>query len=160
MTKPHFQASRDLLKRYASIFRHAWRDRKQHDGRARLPHEAQFLPAALALQETPVSPLPRVAMWLLIVFALLVVLWAVFGRIDIVATAQGKIVPNDRTKVIQPMETATVKAIHVADGQVVKAGEVLIELDTTNAQADEDRLASDLAAARFQIGRARPACGT
>ncbi len=153
MTKPHFQASRDLLKRYASIFRHAWRNRKQHDARARLPHEAQFLPAALALQETPVSPLPRVAMWLLIVFALLVVLWAVFGKIDIVA--QGKIVPNDRTKVIQPMETATVKAIHVADGQVVKAGEVLIELDTTNAQADMDRLASDLAAARFQIGRAR-----
>ncbi|MEQ6342245.1 MAG: HlyD family type I secretion periplasmic adaptor subunit [Gammaproteobacteria bacterium] len=155
MTMPHFQASRDLLKRYASIFRHAWRDRKQHDGRARLPHEAQFLPAALALQETPVSPLPRVAMWLLMAFALIALLWAVFGRIDIVATAQGKIVPNDRTKVIQPMETATVKAIHVADGQVVKAGEVLIELDATNAQADMDRLASDLAAARFQIGRAR-----
>ncbi|MDX1251900.1 MAG: HlyD family type I secretion periplasmic adaptor subunit [Gammaproteobacteria bacterium] len=150
-----YQATKDLLKRYAAVFAWSWRDRKRHDGRARLPHEAQFLPAALALQEMPVSPLPRVAMWLLMAFALIALLWAVFGRIDIVATAQGKIVPNDRTKVIQPIETATVKAIHVVDGQGVKAGEVLIELDATSAQADKDRLASDLAAARLQLGRAR-----
>ncbi|MFZ5594479.1 MAG: HlyD family type I secretion periplasmic adaptor subunit [Pseudomonadota bacterium] len=150
-----YQATKDLLKRYTAVFARAWRDRKQHDGHARLPHEAQFLPAALALQENPVSPLPRAAMWLLMAFALIALLWAVFGRIDIVATAHGKIVPNDRTKVIQPIETATVKAIHVADGQAVKAGEVLIELDATSAQADMDRLASDLAAARLQVGRAR-----
>jgi hemolysin D len=150
-----FQAIADFLKRYWAIFRHAWGERKSLDSRPRLRHETQFLPAALELQETPVSPAPRIAMWLLIAFAFIAVLWAVFGRIDVVATARGKIVPNDRTKVIQPIETATVKAIHVADGQSVRLGEVLIELDTTNTAADSTRITSDLVAARLQAARAK-----
>lgn len=149
-----FHAALDLLKRYAAIFRHAWRERNNLAPLPRLPHEAQFLPAALELQETPVSPAPRIAMWLLIAFAFITLLWAVFGHIDVVATAHGKIVPNDRTKVIQPIETATVKAIRVADGQTVKAGEVLVELDTTNTAADTTRVANDLLTGRLQAARA------
>jgi hemolysin D len=149
------QAFADLFARYAAVLRHAWRERKALDPRPWLPYEAQFLPAALELQETPVSPAPRITMWLLIAFAVIAVLWAVFGHIDVVATAAGKIVPNDRTKVIQPIETATVKAIHVTDGQSVKTGDVLIELDTTIAVADSTRLANDLATARLQAARAR-----
>lgn len=144
----------DLLKRYAAIFSHAWRERKSLDPKPRLPHEAQFLPAALELQDTPVSAAPRIAMWLLITFACIAVLWAFFGRIDVVATAHGKIIPNDRTKVIQPFETSAVKAIHVADGQTVRAGEVLIELDSTKTKADTIRAANDLATARLQAARA------
>lgn len=65
-----------------------------------------------------------------------------------VATAQGKIVPNVGSKVIQPIETAAIKAIHVVDGQAVKAGQVLAWLqapdydaavaDWRKAQADND----------------------
>lgn len=153
------QAFGDLLSRYAAVFRHVWRERKRLDPHPRLPHEAQFLPAALELRETPVSPAPRLAMWLLVAFAVIALLWAVFGRVDVVATAQGKIVPGDRTKVVQPFETATVKAIHVADGQAVKAGDVLIELDPTNAAADSTRLANDLATVRLQAARARAMLG-
>lgn len=148
-------AALDLLKRYAAVFRHAWRERKALDPQPRLPHEAQFLPAALELQETPVSPAPRIAMWLILCFALVALFWAVFGHIDVVATAPGKIVPNDRTKVIQPIETATVKAIKVSDGQAVKAGDVLIELDATAATADSARLGNDLTTVRLQAARAR-----
>jgi hemolysin D len=147
------QAFSDLLKRYVEAWGHAWRSRAAMEPASRLPHEAQFLPAALSLQETPVSPAPRVTMWMLISFAALALLWAFFGHIDVVATAQGKIVPNDRTKTIQPFETATVKVIHVTDGQVVKAGDVLIELDATTAQADKDRIQSDLSSARLQVAR-------
>lgn len=149
------QAALDLLKRYGAVFRHAWHERKALDSRPRLPHETQFLPAALELQETPVSPAPRIAMWLLIAFAFIALLWAVFGHMDVVAVAHGKIVPNDRTKVIQPFETATVKAIWVSDGQTVKAGEVLIELDTTNTAADTTRVANDLITAQAQAARAK-----
>ena len=145
----------DLLKRYGGAFQHAWQRRMHMEPTQRLPHEAQFLPAALSLQETPVSPAPRVAMWMLISFALLAVLWATLGHIDVVATAQGKVVPNDRTKTIQPFETATVKAIHVTDGQQVKAGEVLIELDATTARADQDRVRNDWGVARLQVARAQ-----
>ncbi|HBN09060.1 MAG TPA: hemolysin secretion protein D [Cyanobacteria bacterium UBA8530] len=81
-------------------------------------------------------------------------IWMTMGEIDIVATAQGKIVPNDRSKTIQPLEAATVKAIRVADGEKVKAGQVLIELDPTTAQADKDRIAGDLGVVRLQVVRA------
>lgn len=151
--KLHLQAFGDLFRRYGGAFRHAWSRRAELDTAPRLPHEAQFLPAALALQETPVSPAPRAAMRLLIAFAVLAVLWAIFGWIDVVATAQGRIVPNDRIKVVQPMETATVKAIHVTDGQHVKAGDVLIELDATAADADIQRIENDLNAARLRAAR-------
>jgi hemolysin D len=151
--KLKLQAFGDLLARYSGAFRLAWQHRAQMDSVQRLPHEAQFLPAALALQETPVSPAPRIAMWLLITFTVLAILWSYFGHIDVVATAQGKIVPNDRIKTIQPFETSTVKRILVSDGQPIKAGDVLIELDATMAQADMDRLEGDLAAARLQVAR-------
>jgi len=151
----HLAATRDLLRRYGDVFANAWRSRSRLDTPQRLAHEAQFLPAALELQDTPVSPAPRVAMWLLMTFALIALLWSVFGRIDVVASARGRIVPSDRTKTIQPVETAVVKAIHVADGQRVKAGAVLLELDATAATADTARNTNDLASARLQAVRAQ-----
>lgn len=152
---PRLRAAADLWRRYARVFRHAWRERRQFDPPRRLSHEAEFLPAALALQDTPVSPAPRAAMGLLMTLCFLAFVWAVFGEIDIVATASGKLVPNDRTKVIQPMETAVVRAIHVSDGQQVKAGDVLVELDDTSADADSRRLSNDLIAARLQAARGK-----
>lgn len=148
-----FGVAKDLLKHYAAAFAHAWQQRAQMEPAQRLPHERQFLPAALSLQDTPVSPLPRLVMWLLLCFAALATLWATLGKLDVVATAHGKVVPNDRTKTIQPFEVATVKAIHVTDGQPVQAGEVLIELDPSTAQADQDRLDGSLSAARLQVAR-------
>lgn len=153
--KTHLQAWSDLFGRYKQIFAIAWQNRHENDSKGLQPHEAQFLPAALSLQETPVSPAPRVAMWLVISFTLIALLWACFGKMDIVATAQGKIVPNAGTKVIQPFELSTIKAIHVKDGQPVKAGDVLIELDATTTQADKDRLNSDLALSFLQEARAQ-----
>ncbi|MBI5900983.1 MAG: HlyD family type I secretion periplasmic adaptor subunit [Rhodocyclales bacterium] len=149
------QATLDLLRRYAAIFGQLWKIRKDLDPPLRLAHEAAFLPAALELQETPVSPAPRIVAWLLMAFALIAMLWASFGHIDVVATAQGKIVPNAGSKLIQPIETAAVKAIHVIDGQVVKAGQVLVELDATVARADSTRSANDLATAQLQAARSR-----
>lgn len=153
--KLRLQALRDLLTRYGAVLTHAWRHRREMDVPARLPHEARFLPATLALQETPVHPAPRVAMGLILLFALLALIWAVFGHVDVVATAAGKIVPDSRSKVVQPQETGTIVAIHVRDGQVVRAGDHLIELDATMARADVERLRSDLLAASLDAVRHR-----
>jgi hemolysin D len=144
----------DLAQRYARVLGAAWRHRAELEPSARLPHEAEFLPAALALQETPPSPAPRVAAWLLVACAACAVAWAVLGEVDVVATATGKIVPGSRSKVIQPLEPAKVRAIHVLDGQEVRAGDVLVELDATSAAADRERIGTDLAAARLHVARA------
>ena len=149
-------AKRELLNRYRSAWRHSWQRRKAMDAPARLNHEVQFLPAALALQEAPVHPAPRIIQWTIMAFAVLALIWACVGEIDVVATASGKIVPSGKSKIIQPSEVAVVKAIHVYDGQTVKAGELLVELDAQITGADVERLKSDLLAAQDPAGtRAR-----
>jgi len=120
----------------------------------RLAHEAAFLPAALELQETAVSPAPRVALWLLLALLGVGGVWVTIGRIDVVASARGRIIQSDRSKTIQPSETATVTRIRVAEGQTVRGGEVLIELDATPAAADVTRLRSEWETAQLQAARA------
>ncbi len=144
----------ELLARYVRVWRQAWRVRRELEAPRRHRHESEFLPAALALRDTPVHPAPRVAMALIVAFALLALLWAVFGRVDIVASAPGRLIPNDRTKVVQATETASVLALHVRDGQHVKVGDVLIELDATQARADVERIAADALNARLEAARA------
>ncbi len=147
---PRIAVMFDLFVRHARVLRHAWSERKRMDGTQRRGHEADFLPAALALRDSPLHPAPRIAMALIILFAVIAVSWAVFGRIDIVASASGKLIPDDRSKVIQPVETARVAAIHVRDGQRVAAGDLLIELDAIQAQADITRINQDLLTARIE----------
>lgn len=118
------------------------------DGTAR-----QFLPAALEILETPASPVGRAIGGTIIAFFALALIWASFGHVDIIAAATGKIVPSGRTKLIQPLEAGTVKAIHVRDGDRVVTGDVLIELDDTVTKADGARAAHDLMAARLDIAR-------
>jgi hemolysin D len=123
----------------------------------RAREEIEFLPAALEIVETPPSPIGRsISLTIALLFALALA-WASIGQVDIVATAQGKIVPSGRTKVVQPLEIGTVRAIHVEDGQSVKAGDVLIELDSTMNNAELEHLDGDWMAARLDVARMRAA---
>ncbi|MGN7740298.1 HlyD family type I secretion periplasmic adaptor subunit [Pseudomonas sp. 22526] len=146
-------ATPSLMQRYRHAWRESWRQRKRMDSVQRLPHEAQFLPAALELQDTPVHPAPRIFVWSILGFAVLALLWAFIGKIEVVAVAPGKIVPNGKTKLIQSSETAVVRAIHVSDGQAVKVGELLVELDPTAADADVRRIQNELLAAHVDSAR-------
>src|SRR5262249_39042326 len=119
--------------------------------------EVAFLPAALEIVETPPSPLGRAITFSIIAIFIIALAWASIGTVDIVTVAAGKIIPSDRTKTIQPFETSVVRAIRVHDGQSVKAGDVLIELDATMSAADLGHLKSDLGAARLTVARLRAA---
>jgi hemolysin D len=115
--------------------------------------EREFLPAALEIIETPASPAGRAIAGAIIAFFVLALTWAVLGWVDIVATAPGKIVPTGRSKVIQPLDSGIVHAIHVQNGQMVKAGDLLIELDPTESEADRNRLTGELLVARLEAAR-------
>ena len=119
----------------------------------RSPIERAFLPAVLEIEETPASPAGRAIGALIILFLLIAIAWASLGSVEIVATANGKIVPTGRTKVIQPLEIGVVRAIRVQEGQSVKAGDVVVELDPTAATAERDRLKSELVAAQLDVAR-------
>jgi hemolysin D len=127
--------------------------------RSRDSVEREFLPAALEIVETPPSPMGRAVAGTIVILAIAMVAWAWVGRIDIVATAPGKIVATGGTKLIQPFETGIIKAIHVRDGQRVKAGDRLIELDPTTAESERTHLQSDLLAARLDVARLNAALG-
>jgi hemolysin D len=107
-------------------------------------YETAFLPAALEVMETPPSPTGRAIAASILAFFCLAIGWAVWGSVDIVATAPGKIIPSGRTKIIQPFETGVVSAIHVKDGQSVKTGEVLIALDPAMNEADVEHSKAEL----------------
>lgn len=98
--------------------------------------EYEFLSPALEIEETPPSPLKRMLVWLIFGITVSAFLWSYFGRVDEVAVARGKVIPDGRVKVIQPLESGVIRAIHVEDGQKVKKEQVLIELDPTLKQAD------------------------
>jgi hemolysin D len=106
--------------------------------------EYEFLPPALEIEETPASPLRRLLIWLIFAMVILTFAWSYFGRIDEVASARGKIIPDGRIKVIQPMETGVIRAIHVKEGERVKEGQMLIELDHTIKQAEAESAAKVL----------------
>ncbi len=148
-------AAAALARRYLDCWRHAWATRADHDRESRRHDEAEFLAGSLALQHTPVSPAPRVAIWLLMVFSLAALLWACVGKLDIVASAPGKVIVSGNTKAIQALGTASVREIHVRDGDAVVAGQLLLVLDPTEPAADVERIASDLHMARAQALEAR-----
>jgi hemolysin D len=126
----------------------------------RREQEIAFLPAALEIAESPPSPIGRAIGASIIAVFCIALVWALLGSVDIVASATGKIVPGGRTKLIQPFETGVVRAIRVRDGQSVKAGDVLIELDPTMTEADQERQKSDLIAAELDAARLRAALAT
>jgi hemolysin D len=147
------QALWEFGKRYSDAFKAAWAARASLEAPARNADELAFLPAHLELIEAPVSPTLRWTMRLIIAFFCVALLWSLFGRLDIVAVAPGRTVVSSRTKVLQPMETAVVRRILVRDGQQVKAGELLIELDATDAAAELDKANETLINARVAEAR-------
>lgn len=150
---PQVHPVRELLQRYAALFKAAWAARDELAGPRRLADEQAFLPAALALQATPPHPAPRRFMLAICALFTLALLWSLIGQLDIVAVSTGRIVVNDRTKVIQPLETSSVKAIHVRDGDRVQAGQLLVELDGTAQGADASRVAQERDAAQSETAR-------
>ena len=82
----------ELLARYKAIFKAAWAHRVELAGPTRLADEVAFLPAALSLQDTPVHPAPRRLAFAIMALFVIALVWAIFGQIDIVAIAPGRVV--------------------------------------------------------------------
>lgn len=149
------EAWRDLLRRYREVWLYFWQQRRQLTLPTLEAHEAEFLPAALSIQAQPVSPVGRWVARILILLILVLFLWSVFGEIDIIVNGQGKIIPSGRTKSITAVEVASVRALFVQEGQTVKAGDPLIELDARSSDAEGDKAEGEWQSAFLQVARSR-----
>ncbi len=112
-----------------------------------------FAPEILALQQRPPSPLPRVVLNVLLVLLASLLLWSLVGKVDIVASAQGKLVPQTYVKIVQPADSGVVREILVEEGAHVTAGQVLLRMDTTLAAADAAIASRELEMRRLQLRR-------
>ncbi|MBV7267553.1 HlyD family type I secretion periplasmic adaptor subunit [Erythrobacter ani] len=136
------------MSRHASVLRESWRNQNAADQAFKPKEGLEFLPAALEIMEKPASPGLRWLMLLTCMLFVLALIWAIVGKVDVVATASGKTVPGGNVKIVQPIEIGAVRAIHVRNGEFVEAGDLLIELDPTLASADEAQSQHSLLSAR------------
>lgn len=112
-----------------------------------------FLPPLLRVQDTPPHPLGRKVLWAILVLLAALFVWALLGRLDIVAVAEGKLVPQSYVKIVQPAEAGIVKEILVREGEVVQAGQVLMRMDAIATEADAQALAADAERKRLSLRR-------
>jgi type I secretion membrane fusion protein, HlyD family len=134
-----------------SVFKDAWRNRDKLGGENKSRELAAFLPAALEIQEAPPNPIAKILGRSMIALFTIGLVWACLGEVNIVASAEGKIIPSSRVKQIQPLEKAVVKSILVSEGQYVSQGQPLIELDGTLTLADVQRLSGELYSLQFKM---------
>jgi hemolysin D len=117
--------------------------------------ETAFLPAALEIIERPVSPTARLTARVLMIGLVLTIAWLVFGRVDVVASAPGRLIPAENVKLVQPADAGVVRAILVRDNQAVRAGQPLVQLDPTISTAEATQARKALETAELDAARAR-----
>lgn len=105
------------------------------------------------IQAEPPSQLGRIVLWSVAILTAVMILWAAIGQLDIIASAEGKLVPDTLLKVVQPAEPGVVQALLVKEGDAVHAGQVLARLNPTIASAERVGIAAELASQRMQVRR-------
>ena len=117
------------------------------------PEALDFSPGLLSIQESPPARLPRAVMYTVGVLFVILMVWAIFGKLDIIASAEGRLVPETYIKIVQPSDAGIVQEILVKEGEQVKQGQVLMRMDTQIAEADAKTIGNDLAMRSLQLRR-------
>ena len=119
--------------------------------------EKEFLPAPVEILETPASPLKHGLTLGICLLFVLAVLWAWFGKLDVVVEAEGRIIPDGHVKTISPVQVARVKTIYIEEGSHVQQGDALVELEPNPSdqealveQPSQDILSAQLALLRIE----------
>lgn len=107
----------------------------------------------LALRDAPPNPLGRRVLWTIMTLIACLLVWALVGRLDIVAVAEGKLVPQSYLKIVQPPEAGIVKEILVKEGETVSAGQVLMRMDALVTEADGRAMEAEFARKRLALRR-------
>lgn len=112
-----------------------------------------FSPGLLRIQAQPPTPFARALLYSLLIMLGLLLIWAIFGKLDVVASAEGKLLPQSYLKIVQPSEQGVIRDILVEEGQHVKAGQTLMRMDATLTEADGKTLEADTQGKRLALRR-------
>lgn len=112
-----------------------------------------FSPAILTLAAQAPSPLPRALLRTLAALVAVTVLGALVGRLDMIAVAHGRLVPQNFLKIVQPAESGVVRELLVQEGDAVAAGQVLVRMDPRLSDADTATVQGRIHQHRLQLRR-------
>lgn len=143
----------NAISRHWQVARDALAQEKARAKNRKRSADPRFLPAVLEVIERPVSPTGRTTAWVLLIGLMVTIVWLVLGKIDVVASAQGRVMPTDDVKLVQAANTGIVRRIYIHDGDVVKKGQPLIDLDPTVSTAEQSQAEKALLAAQLDVAR-------
>ncbi len=113
----------------------------------------EFKPLLVEIEDRPLNPLGRAVFWIVIVAILFTCLWMFFGKVDVVVTARGKVIPSGEVKTIQPLNAGVVRSILIQPGDHVTKGQLLMEIDPSTVDPELASLQSDCKQAELEIER-------
>lgn len=113
----------------------------------------EFKPLLAEIEDSPVSPLGRTIFWTVLLVFSLAIAWAVFGEVDIVVSAQGKVIPDGQVKIVQPLETGVIQRILVKEGDHVKKNQLLMEIDPSSTSPEVETNTKNFAYAKLEQER-------
>lgn len=113
----------------------------------------EFKPVLSEIEEAPVSPIGRLTFWIVTAIIIFTILWLIIGKVDIVVTTRGIVIPQGEAKIIQPLETGIVSAIHVKEGDFIKRGMPIVDIDPTTTAPAMEAVKDNLANTKLEFER-------
>ena len=113
----------------------------------------EFKPVLSEIEDSPVSPLGRCTFWVIVAIMVVTVLWLTLGKVDIVVSARGLVIPDGEAKIIQPLDTGVISKILVKEGDFVKEGQALMEIDPATTEPELESVQKNLEDTLLEIKR-------
>ena len=105
----------------------------------------EFKPLLIEIEDKPLNPLGRIILYLVLAIMIFATAWLILAKVDVVVSAQGKVIPSGEIKILKPLESGVVSKIFVKESDRVKKGDILIQIDPTVTDASLSSKQDDLA---------------
>ena len=117
-----------------------------------LPNDLhEFKPLLIEIEDKPLNPLGRIILYLVLAIMVFATAWLILAKVDVVVSAQGKVIPSGEIKILKPLESGVVSKIFVKESDKVKKGDILIQIDPTVTDASLSSKQDDLAVINSDI---------
>ncbi|MEZ8306532.1 HlyD family type I secretion periplasmic adaptor subunit [Vibrio splendidus] len=115
--------------------------------------EYEFQPGYLEIVDRPPAPWTKRLAIGITLLLVAILAWSIVGKLDIHAQATGRLIVSSNSKVVQAAEAGEIARINVANGQSVKAGDVLIALNTVDIKAKVEELHAQIVFQQLEKSR-------